>query len=154
MPQTVPISIDHNAINRWKVKLTLQLMSFEELDEAGQQEVLHLAYSYFTRIGEVLQFLVYVRGINNLKTLLPPPFFLPNIFSRTHLAMQRSGAKYDGKYYILDLLGPNETLVTDMRFAEVGDLRKALVEFDEVDGLQQLIWQLDKQTNPATNSTP
>ncbi len=79
---------------------------------------------------------------------------MPNIFTRTHLALQRSGAKYDGKYYILDLLGPNEALVTDMRFAEVGDIRKALVEFDEVDGLQQLIIQLDKQTSPTTNSTP
>ncbi len=129
-------------------------MGFEERDSAGQQQVMQVAYQYFARITEVLQFLVYERGIDNLKSLLPPPFFLPNIFTRAHLAVQRRGAKYDGRYYILDLLDANEVLAVEMRLAQIEDIRWALVEFDEVDGLQQLILQLDKQTNPAANSTP
>jgi len=152
--KTVPTEIDHNAINRWKVALRLLLMGFEEKDADGQQAVLLKCNQYFSRITEVLEFLVYVRGIDNIKSLLPKPFFLPNIYDRTHLALQRSGSKYDGKYYILDIIRPNEGLVTEMRQAELEDIRWALIEIDEIDGLESLIWQLDQQTSDTSRSTP
>lgn len=129
-------------------------MGYEEKDAVGRQQVLRCASEYFTRITQVLQFLVYVRGVDNIKQILPEPFFLPSIYDRPHLALQRHGSRYDGKYYILDQIGSREELATEMRTAELADIRWALIEFDETDGLQQLILQLDKQTSNTPNSAP
>lgn len=129
-------------------------MAYEEADSQAQQNTLISVSRFFTRITEVLQYLVYYRDVNNLKALLPAPFFLPAIYNRPHLAIQRSGSRYDGKYYILDHIDSATELATEVRGANQEDFRIALVAFDEPDGLQQLIWQLDKQTSTTSNSTP
>ena len=41
-----------------------------------------------------------------------------------------------------------------MRQAELEDIRWALIEIDEIDGLESLIWQLDQQTSDTSRSTP
>ena len=129
-------------------------MSFNEKSSEDQEMILLHANQYFTRITDVLRFLVYTRGVENMKHIIPDPFVLIDIYGRTHLAIQRHGGKYDGKRYTLDTTDARERLATDIPMAEIEDFRWALIQLDEPQNLQEFIMMLDRQTADSPKPSP
>jgi hypothetical protein len=121
----------------------LKVMSFSEQTVDEQAKTIKLANHYFERIKEVLIFLQDVREVGHIRSKLPTPFFMPNIFDRPHLAIQRQGSNYDGKYYVLDVFANGEEPATETRIAEFADIWLA---FSELEKLYGFIAAQDKAT--------
>ena len=121
--ETVTVSsIDFDLMQSEFARLERRLSSYDQQGDEIQAKSLQHANAFFTRVTEVLEFLVQKQKL--VIKVMPRGFYLPNIYTRPHLAVQREGADYDGKYYIVDSFLVSE-LTTESRCAEITDLLQA-----------------------------
>jgi hypothetical protein len=143
-----PSQIDYELMHSYFQPVTRAVMSYEGQGPDLQHRTMQLANQYFARITEVLVFLEKDRDIGNMRELLPTAgFYLPRIFDCPHLAVQRSGSNFDGKYYIVDCFGKAEELTTEMRSASYLDIWQAC------SNTQKLI-EFVRALDTASSSTP
>ena len=138
-----PTKIDFDLMETHFGTVGLKVMSFSDQTVDEQAKTIKLANNYFERIKEVLIFLQDVRGVSHIRSKLPAPFFMPNIFDLPHLAIQRVAGRYDGKYYVLDVFANGEEPATETRIAEFADIWQA---FSELEKLYGFIASQDKAT--------
>lgn len=142
-------TIDYKLMEMWFLKIASELMGYSMQDDDQKARTIWLTNQYFERVKQVLLFLERDRGVVNLRALLPQGFFLTRLFDQPHLSVQRSGATYDGKYYILDVIEKNEEISTVSRVAQYSDLRYG---FEILEPLSDLIYQQDQATQPSTTT--
>jgi hypothetical protein len=119
------------------------VMGYKELNSKQQQKTIRYANAYFDRIKEILLFLETDRGVINMRAILPRGFFITRVYDISHLAVQRSGSTYDGKYYIVDIIAKYEKPTSIARFAEYSDIWHAFTLLEE---LEKFIHRLDEST--------